>query len=42
MAKLNIRAMYVSDIDPEDEQDCPACDGRGDLECLTCGGLGYV
>jgi hypothetical protein len=24
------------------EDDCPACKGRGDDGCLTCGGEGYV
>jgi DnaJ-class molecular chaperone len=23
-------------------QPCPACRGRGDEDCLTCGGEGYV
>lgn len=26
----------------DEEQDCPACRGRGDEDCLTCGGEGYV
>lgn len=28
--------------DLTDEQPCPACRGRGDDDCLTCGGEGYV
>jgi hypothetical protein len=24
------------------DDDCPACRGRGDDGCLTCGGEGYV
>jgi hypothetical protein len=24
------------------DDDCPACDGRGDPGCLTCGGEGYL
>jgi hypothetical protein len=33
----------VSDPDNYlDDDDCPACRGRGDSGCLTCGGEGYV
>lgn len=26
----------------EEEQPCPECRGRGDDDCLSCGGEGYV
>jgi hypothetical protein len=29
-------------IELMDDQPCPACRGRADDDCLTCGGEGYV
>lgn len=45
MPKLNfyVRRLDVDDAeDIEYDDDCPDCDGRGDEDCMTCGGLGCL